>query len=48
VAIKLDPKLSEAYYNRGSVHLENGVHDKARADFDVAIKLDPNLSLAHS
>jgi tetratricopeptide (TPR) repeat protein len=40
-AIKLDPKLSEAFYNRGNAYGEKGDHDRAIADYDQAIRLDP-------
>jgi len=40
-AIKLDPKLSEAFYNRGNAYGEKGDNDRAIADYDQAIRLDP-------
>jgi tetratricopeptide (TPR) repeat protein len=41
-AIRLDPKLSAAFYNRGTAYLHKGDHDRGIADFDEAIRLEPN------
>jgi tetratricopeptide (TPR) repeat protein len=40
-AIRLDPKLTGAYYNRGFAYDKLGEHDKAIADFSEAIRLNP-------
>lgn len=41
------PELAKAYYSRGSEFANQGNHDRAIADFDLAIDLDPRLSAAH-
>ena len=46
-AIELNPKLTEAYYNRGNVYNEKGVYDQAIADYSKAIELDPKLTVAY-
>ena len=38
-AIRLDPKLTEAYYGRGVAYWHNDQHDKASEDFNQAKKL---------
>ena len=40
-AIRLNPKLAQAYYNRGMIYRKKGDHDKAIADFTEAIRLNP-------
>ncbi len=45
-AIQLDPKLAEAYENRGSVYDSKGDHARAIADYDEALKLNPKLESA--
>ena len=46
--IDLDPNLSEAFYNRGTLkHRELGDPVGALADYDRAISLDPNLAAAY-
>ena len=47
-AIQLDPKLAEAYENRGSVYDSKGDHARAIADYDEALKLNPKLDSATS
>jgi tetratricopeptide (TPR) repeat protein len=42
-AIKLDPALSEAFYNRGNAYGDKGETDRAIADYDQAIRLNPKL-----
>jgi tetratricopeptide (TPR) repeat protein len=42
-AIKLDPKLSEAFYNRGNAYGDKGENDRAIADYDQAIRLSPKF-----
>jgi tetratricopeptide (TPR) repeat protein len=47
-ANELDPNLSEAFYNRGTLkHRELGDPTGALADYDRAIALDPNLAAAY-
>ncbi len=42
-AIRLNPKLAEAYYNRGLVYREKGDNSKAEADMAEATKLRMSL-----
>jgi hypothetical protein len=46
-AIKLDPKHSRAYYNRGVIFIRRGEQAKARADFEKAVELEPGYVNAH-
>jgi len=46
-AIKSDPGLANAYYNRGTVQLVNGALEDALADFGKAISLDKAFTHAH-
>jgi tetratricopeptide (TPR) repeat protein len=46
-AIALTPNRAELYATRGFIYLEDGVKDKAEADFLQAIKLYPLEMLAH-
>ena len=46
-AIQLNPKLSDAYNNRGAAYGREGEYDKAIADFNKAIQLDPNFAVAY-
>ena len=46
-AISLLPSRAELYAARGFIYLEDGVKDKAQADFQQAIKLFPLEMLAH-
>ena len=41
-AVKLDPCLAVAYYNRGTIHYRMGDFDLALADFKMSIKLEPS------
>ena len=43
-AIKLDPKLAEAWYNKGSVLYNLGKYNEALEAYDEAIKLDPKIA----
>ena len=43
-AIRLDPKVAEAYALRGCAYNKKGEHDKAIADYSQAIRLAPNLA----
>jgi lipoprotein NlpI len=38
---ELNPDHAEAYNQRGLAYLANGAHDRAIADFDRAVQLDP-------
>ena len=40
--IEIDPKDSEAYYNRGVAYAKLGKYDLALADFEKTLELDPN------
>lgn len=41
------PQLAQAYYNRGTEWASQGKHDRAVADFNMAIELEPKLAVAH-
>ena len=43
-AIELNPKNSEAYYERGVSYKQKGQMDLAKKDFDKAIELDPKIA----
>jgi tetratricopeptide (TPR) repeat protein len=43
-AIRLDPKLGEAYRRRGSIYYLKRDYDRAIADFEQAVRLDPKIS----
>lgn len=46
-ALALMPNRAELYATRGFIYLEDGVKDKAQADFQRALKLFPLEMLAH-
>lgn len=46
-AIELLPNRAELYAARGFIYLEDGVKDKAQADFQQALQLFPLEMLAH-
>jgi hypothetical protein len=46
-AIRLNPKLAEAYCGRGVSYGQKGSYDKAIADLTEAIRLDPKLVQAY-
>ncbi len=46
-AIRLDPKLANAYTDRGVAYEGKGDLDKAIADYAEAIRLDPKTALAY-
>ena len=41
------PDLAQAYYTRGTEWASQGNHDRAVADYNMAIELDPKLAGAH-
>ena len=43
-AIRLAPKFTSAYNNRGAAYNDSGQPERAIQDFDVAIRLDPSMS----
>jgi tetratricopeptide (TPR) repeat protein len=45
-AIELSPKWAYAYNNRGVAYYNLGQWEKAKADFDTALKLKPGYKLA--
>ncbi len=47
-AIRLNPDLVEAYYNRGNAEDELGKYDAAIADYDAAIRLNPDYAKAYN
>lgn len=46
-ALKLDPELEVAYFNRGEIQMELGHYIEAIADFKKAIAINPNDLEAH-
>ena len=40
-AIRFDPKLADAYINRGNAWMDKGQFDKAISDYTKAIKINP-------
>ena len=40
-AIETNPKLSEAWYQRGLLYLDFGRSEKATSDFEAAVRADP-------
>ena len=46
-ALRLNPKLSDAYVGRGWVYLRKNEMDKAIADLNECIRLDPNSQSAY-
>ena len=41
IAIKLNPKYWQAYNNRGNVHLAGGAYEAAKADYQLALEINP-------
>jgi tetratricopeptide (TPR) repeat protein len=46
-AIKLDPKMFDAYDERGNVHYAKRDYDRAVADYSAAIRLNPDGARAY-
>jgi tetratricopeptide (TPR) repeat protein len=46
-ALRLDPKLALAYYNRSSTYSRKGEHERGLADYNRALRLDPRIATAH-
>jgi tetratricopeptide (TPR) repeat protein len=44
--LRIDPNYVNAYINRGNAHRKRGELDDAFADYDAALKLDPQNALA--
>ena len=45
-AAELNPRFTEAYYNRGVLYMENKKYKEAAADFNKALELEPQLANA--
>jgi lipoprotein NlpI len=41
-ALKINPNYAEAYNNRGIVYRNKGDYNKAIADFEAVLRIDPN------
>ena len=46
-AVKLDPRCTEAYNNRGLAKSHMGKHEEAIKDFDQALESDPKTAVAY-
>ena len=46
-ALKLNPNIAEAYYNRGTAKDALGRHEEALTDYDTAIKINPQDANAY-
>src|SRR5262249_53876444 len=46
--IERDPKAAHAYLDRGDVYLFKGDHERALADYEEAVRLEPNNQAALS
>ena len=46
-AIRIDPKLANAYFERAKSYTRRGDEARSIADFDEAIRLDPKLANAY-
>lgn len=47
-AIRVDPELALAYYNRAQVYFETGQFDAAKKEYDQAISLEPESILFYT
>jgi tetratricopeptide (TPR) repeat protein len=47
-ALKLDPNLAAAYYERGGSYWLIGDYDRAIKDFNTALRLNPNYAAAYN
>ena len=47
-AIRLDPRLAFAYYNRGQAYFRLGQFEAAKQDYDQAVNLDPGSILFYT
>ena len=45
--IRLEPTNPKRYSDRGAIYLAKGDRDRAIADYDQAIRLDPSYATAH-
>jgi tetratricopeptide (TPR) repeat protein len=46
-AIELDPKLAEAFNDRGNAYFQIGEFEQAMIDYNRAVELKPDFALAH-
>ena len=46
-ALKLNPKLTDAHFNRGNVHFAEKQYERAVKDYDEVIKNDPKAARAY-
>src|SRR5262249_56200652 len=47
-ALKANPKLAEAYFNRGNAYYDLGQNDQAIKDYSEVIRLTPKTPEPHS
>jgi tetratricopeptide (TPR) repeat protein len=47
-ALEIDPKLAQAYYNRGNAYSDLNQLEKAIEDYDRALEIDPKLAQAYN
>ncbi|WP_461253385.1 tetratricopeptide repeat protein [Treponema sp. R8-4-B8] len=43
-AVQTEPKTAEEYFKRGIVYYQQKEHDKAIADFETVLQLNPDLT----
>jgi tetratricopeptide (TPR) repeat protein len=46
-AIRLNPRLAMAWYDRGEIHLGEGRLEEARADFEQVVEIEPGHWVGH-